>query len=216
MNQQKCFYSIVSSKNFKNTRQQWLKNTWLKNLDYVFLSDINNEDNIKLSNNSDYSSGEEKVLNSYEYLWKEKNEYDWFIFCDDDTFLNIKNLENYIATTGFSNFGHLFTKENQPQNQIWQKEGNDFKYYSGGAGYVFDKETLKKIHHLTLKIKSGWGDVATGHLLKKANINLNHCDKMNWHNPYVFAHNEQTIKQAISYHYVQSEEMMINLYIKTK
>jgi len=212
MDQEKYFYAITSSKKFKNIRQQWLKNTWLKNLDYIFLSDINEEDNIKLSNDSDYSSAEEKVLNGYVYLWEQKNNYDWFIFCDDDTFLNIKKLEDYIKTCNFSNFGYIFTKENDPSNQIWQKEGDDFKWYSGGAGYVLNKETLKKIHNLRLDRKTGWSDAATGHLLKKAGITFNHCDKLNWHNAYTLRHDEEKIKQSISYHYIESEETMKYIY----
>lgn len=208
MEKKDFFFGIVSSKIFKNSRQQWIKNTWLKNLNYIFISDIDDEDNKKFSENCDYSSGEEKVLNSYKFIWENYNQAKWFIFCDDDTYLNINNLEKFIKDCELQHFGCVMSKDTHPQNTIWAKESHDFKYYSGGAGYVFNNETLGKIHSVKVETKTGWGDAATAHIFKKLKIQLNNCDKMNYHDPFTLNHDTDRIKRSISYHYLQNQELM--------
>ena len=70
------FFTIISTGKYKHSRQKTLKETWMSggdlmlNKNYMFASDIDDEDNVLLSEKTDHSSAEEKHLNSLTYLCK--------------------------------------------------------------------------------------------------------------------------------------------------
>ena len=77
-------------------RHDGIVNSWGKDVDYIFYADCDNEEKkiIKVSDDSSYSSNEPKHINVIKYLIENDYQYDWFFFCDDDTFVNTKRLEN--------------------------------------------------------------------------------------------------------------------------
>ena len=54
---------------------------------------------IKVSDDFTYSSNEPKHVNVIKYLIENDYQYEWFFFCDDDTFVNTKNLESNFELT---------------------------------------------------------------------------------------------------------------------
>lgn len=203
------FFSIISTQKFIHTRQKNLKDTWLKNLNYVFASDIDTEDNVKLSDKIDHSSGEEKQLNSFKYLFKNKKNYDWYFFCDDDTFINLNNLNNFInKNETLESFGYVFCSKTCPENTYaWNRCGKNFIYYSGGAGFCLRADALEKISKLNTSERTGFGDLTSGFLYKEAKISLNHVSRLNINTPEKHGHTIEQIKKSISYHYINNDLM---------
>ena len=82
-----------------------------------------------------YSLLTDKVYLTIKYIYEKYNNYDWYLKADDDTFIFINNLRNFLADKNSS----------QPVTY-----GYDFKvivdsgYHSGGAGYVLSKEAMLK------------------------------------------------------------------------
>lgn len=209
----KIIFSIISCKNYINTRQAVLKKTWLNGIDYFFSSDCNTKDNVCFSNLQGHRSAEEKQLKAIRYAWETYRKYDWFFFCDDDTYINIYNLNTYINGIDASNnsFGLVFSKELYPLNPIWPYVEKNFQYYSGGAGFAIRNDLMEKIYNKNFDINTGYSDISVGYLLKGEN--LNNCHLLNQDNPYHLNHNYDTIKLSISYHYM-NDDMINELYNK--
>ena len=83
-----------------------------------------------------YSLLTDKVYLTIKYIYEKYNNYDWYLKADDDTFIFINNLRNFLADKNSS----------QPVTY-----GYDFKvivdsgYHSGGAGYVLSKEAMLRL-----------------------------------------------------------------------
>jgi hypothetical protein len=75
----------------------------------------------------DYWKLTDKVLRTFEHVFIKYNNYDWYLKCDDDTFVFYENLKAFLLTKNSSN----------PETY-----GTDYKkpvyrgYHHGGAGYV--------------------------------------------------------------------------------
>ena len=116
-------------------RYDGVVNSWGKDVDFLFYSDCDNEDKkiVKVSDNSSYSSNEPKHINVIKYLVENNYQYEWFFFCDDDTFVNTKNLENNLD---------LFDKDkiNELRNDIF------IKLYDDKINFPEDSPYVKKIN----------------------------------------------------------------------
>ena len=108
--------------------------TWGKDVssDLLFYSDHENhqEQTIKVSNRSDYASGEEKQINVINILANNAmyNHYDWYFFCDNDTFVNTKNLSQ-LSKICATDTVHGLVATSWPQDPSLQ-------YCGGGAGIL--------------------------------------------------------------------------------
>lgn len=207
----KIVFSIISCSDNIDTRQAVLKKTWLNNICYYFASDCVTKDNVCLTTLRGHKSGEIKQLKAIEYAYNKYIDYDWFFFCDDDTYVNIHNLEKYISIidVNLRSFGLLFSEETHPLNPIWPYVEKGFQYYSGGAGFALRNDLIKNIYNNTAHVNTGYGDVLMGQLLKGEN--LNNCNLLNQDNPYNLDHSLDDIKLSISYHYM-NEKSMIDLH----
>lgn len=208
------FFNIISTQKFINTRQKHLKETWLKNIkNYIFASDIDNDDNIKLSDKHDHSSGEEKQINIFNYLLKNKK-FDYYFFCDDDTFVNIKILNKYLLTFDQNNAGNILSRARDPLNPQWLTTPS-LQYFSGGAGFILNREIVETIaNNLFLRQDNRYGDVSLGIIMDKLNISLNHSDLFNKDTPENLKHDIKNIKNSLTYHYVR-DDMMYKLHEDT-
>jgi hypothetical protein len=133
--------------------------TWLKDQDYVCLTDIltGKYPEISGSQRTDYYSAEEKTSTLIN-LVKDTNQfddYDWLVFIDDDAILNIK-MFNFIieflnknCVYGLKMHGGVYPQ--QPH----------IVFPSGGAGYFISPELIKKVQPM---INNNWGpeDVSVG------------------------------------------------------
>ena len=123
-----------------------VKETWGKDVDCIFYSDHEDKEKniIKVSDRTDYHSNEDKHVNVIKYLGENINNYEWFFFCDDDTFVNTKKLEELS-----DNFD-----KNKVHGQMLKTDNSNgiplpspiLEYCSGGAGYLIHNKILKIIN----------------------------------------------------------------------
>ncbi|XP_046455013.1 glycoprotein-N-acetylgalactosamine 3-beta-galactosyltransferase 1-like [Daphnia pulex] len=77
-----------------------------------------------------------KTREAFRHVWKNyKDQADWFLKADDDTYLIVENLRYFLSAFNTSKplwFGHKF--------KVIVKSG----YFSGGAGYVLSKEATRR------------------------------------------------------------------------
>lgn len=77
-----------------------------------------------------------KTMKAFDYIYKyHYDDADWFMKVDDDTYVIVENLRYFLSSQNSSEpiyFGHRF-KPYVPQG-----------YYSGGGGYVFSQEALRR------------------------------------------------------------------------
>lgn len=172
MNECKLLYVIITGSMFKD-RVKNIKKTWCKNVDYILYSD--HEDNIeniiKVSDRNDYHSNEEKQINMINQL---SESYDWFFFCDDDTFVNTKLINKMLNLVNKSYvYAEILNENNNPDNPIFKNPilPIGFNYMAGGSGYLISNETIKKIKPFK-NYNVGYSDVSIGLNLYYNNIEI--------------------------------------------
>ena len=196
----KILYTILHTCT-RPERYDGIVNSWGKNVDFLFYSDCDNEDKkiVKVSDNSSYSSNEPKHINVIKYLVEHDYQYEWFFFCDDDTFVNTKNLENNLD---------LFDKDKingSVLKDTWLQD-RSLVYCSGGAGYLIHK-TLLPIISKTIKLGSGYSDVSLGICAKELNIGLINHDEFKSQPPDFYKVEKTLIKDIYTFHYIKPDLM---------
>lgn len=225
----KIKFIVLTCEKYLHTRTQSVKNTWGKNQNIVFLSDKNGKDNIVSFDNlpTNYS---ELWQRYYQYIKNNDCYEDWIFFADDDTYVNIENLNKIIINLS-KDIDLYLGKELFLSERATDKEGNytgfplntvkgeganlPLSYVSGGAGFLISKNTYKKLqNHLcnTQNIAQAYNtDVTFGFWIKNCKINVTNSDLFNTTNPQVLHHSKEKMKQAITYHYV-NEKMMLDIH----
>ncbi|XP_002155616.4 glycoprotein-N-acetylgalactosamine 3-beta-galactosyltransferase 1 [Hydra vulgaris] len=145
-----------------------VKNTWGKHCNLlVFMSSV--EDKTFPVVGLNVPEGREnlwlKTRAAWKYVYdKHYNDADWFIKADDDSFIIVENLRYFVSRYNTSD-PHYFGRHFVPYGG----------YNSGGAGYIFSKETLKRFNQILknphlCKLKSGAEDVEVGICLAAVNV----------------------------------------------
>jgi hypothetical protein len=187
-------------------RHDGIVNSWGKDVDYIFYADCDNEDKkiIKVSDDSTYSSNEPKHINIIKYLIENDYQYEWFFFCDDDTFVNTRRLENNLKNFDVEKINGYVLKG------TWKKDLT-LNYCSGGAGYLIHKTLLTKISETIKTTDSGYSDVSLGLCAKDLNIEYNHSEDFRSQNPDYSKVDKTLIKDIFTFHYISSE-LMVEMY----
>lgn len=130
---------VMTSPNTLHTKAIHVKDTWSKRCNIrLFMSSKEDKDfpAVALPVREGRSELYEKTKAAYTYIWQHyKDQADWFIKADDDTFVIVENLR-------------FLLKDYDPSKPIFF--GRKFKpyvkqgYMSGGAGYVLSKEATKR------------------------------------------------------------------------
>lgn len=170
-----------------------------------------------------------KTMRAFKYIYKHHlNDVDWFLKADDDTYVVVENLR------------HLLSKYS-PKDPVYlgQRFQRHVKqgYYSGGAGYVLSKESLRRLVRDGLDTgkcnESGeWEDVDVGACMEKIGVKLGnstdskgrsrfHCFAPEKHLLGIFPNGHRgwepdvrngsdTISEyAISFHHVRPDNMYV-------
>ena len=191
-------HSIVNKHRYDN-----VMNTWGKNKDVLFYADYNdtNKNVVKVSNNTNYASNEEKHINIIKFLNENnKYNYEWIFFCDDDTFVNTNKLEDNLDTfdPNFVNGSVLNT---------WPNDSSLY-YCSGGAGMLINFNLLKKINLNIKNHNTNFADVSIGISLRESNIECFNSVLFNTQPPEFYNIEISDVKNYISFHYIKTEDKM--------
>lgn len=215
------------------TRKNWLRRlaislTWGRLLKPTFYSDHSRRNVIKVSSSDEYSSGVEKQMNML-HLLKTTHQVDcpklgetWFLFVDDDTFLNWRKVKSVLV-----NLNPDFIYSELHDYEVQKKNGN-YRIFStrrnypelthgmhGGAGIFISKRVLDALNFIEIDLEGVEnGDVAFSILAYQNNISLCELKGLNWNNPKFYGHTNIEMDEQISYHYVMPA-MMVSVFLKT-
>jgi len=188
-------HSQKSSQRFEN-----ISKTWGQDIDFLFYSDHSSLNTIKVTDRNDYASAEIKQINIINDLPKEYLNYDWYLFCDDDTFINTSLLLSKINTFDTEEvIGQVI--------QCWQPD-TTLSYLSGGAGFLMSNKILKSIKGRIPNYNSGYSDVTMGLFYRENNIKIKHSELFMSQNPGFYNVDDNNISKFISFHYIKDYETM--------
>ncbi|CAJ0962932.1 unnamed protein product, partial [Mesorhabditis belari] len=130
--------------------------TWARHCDgHIFTTTMTNDtENIHDYWTFNFTNARYNINNHY-WLWdrlragmkklyEEKGKsYDWFLKADDDTFVVIENLKEYLKGRSPNEPLYLATMLKYMDHSL-TKRPRDFIYPSGGSGYILSREGLKR------------------------------------------------------------------------
>jgi hypothetical protein len=201
----KILYVIMHTQN-QNERYDNVMNTWGRDVDCIFYSDHEdlNKNIIISSNDTSYKSNEEKFCNILNLIPDRYQDYDWFLFCDNDTFVNTKLLSEKI--TDFD------------ENIVYGQELNTYHsdkslyYVSGGAGKLVSNKILQLIKGNVPNRNTTYADVTLGYALRDLNISIQDYPLFKSQPPEFYKINDNDVQNFITFHYIKTTELMNKLY----
>lgn len=228
MTMKKILYALKTTKKYETRRKSQLE-TWLFGIEnYVYYSDHEDIDNniILASHDCTYQGLLEKSLYFYNNLGNIiinncntsiLNFYDWIFIGDDDTFVNVKNMEKLLKTCDDTcAYGYLMTPEKDPQNMVWKDFPHVWKsgenYLSGGGGILVSTKSLKKVNEFVdYGINPAFEDCTICLNFIRNGINLIDCSAFHATKPEMYGQTDRDIIDNITYHHI-SDERMYTLY----
>lgn len=196
-------YSIHVMSTHKNRdRQDCIANSWLSGQNYVFYTDkstgVGNQ--VEVDPDDTYYSNGRKNLSELLRVYQTESykSVDWLLFCDDDTCVNIRKLEELLPTLDPSKmYGSLL-------NGTWPGD-TSLKYLSGGAGYLISSKLLeeKGVPKLDYALKTHYADVCVGLWARDNDIEVVNVDGFYSQDPQFYNVVDEDIKQSYTFHYIK-------------
>jgi hypothetical protein len=200
----KILYVILHGSVNKN-RYFNVMDTWGKYVDCLFYSDHEDKEKniIKVSDRKDYWGLEEKHINMFKILSAEYLNYDWYFFCDDDTFVNTKKMTEFLDECDTNCvYGCLI---NCYPNM------KDLFYHSGGAGVLIHRKILDIVSKNINTKNTNFADVTLGIFLKENKITMKHDDRFHSEMPFSYGLKFNDAANNITFHHIKTKEEMVNL-----
>ncbi len=195
----KITYLVMTSQKYKD-RQYNVTKTWGGNVDLHFYSDGEDYKTIKVTDKDDYWSLEEKHINIFKRLKYDFLDREWFFFCDDDTFVNTKNLTYFLKyCQKDSSYGALIN--------CWN-DNPDFYYHSGGAGVLLHRDALDKLSFEIEHLNTMYADVTLGLNLQGSGIKMMSDERFHPYTPEVHGSTINEIKNCLTFHHIKTFEEM--------
>lgn len=200
----KILYCVLHTRSHTERMNNILE-TWGRDVDRIFYSDHEDSENnvIRVCDRSDYISCQIKAIKILHLLNAKMNNYDWYFFCDNDTFVNTNKLYEYAQDADINSIhGQIIN--------CWPSDPT-LSYPSGGAGYLMSNSVLKFLSDASYN-DTIYGDVSIGLNIRRKNIpmvdpSLFHSQKKEY-----YGINEDQVKDNITFHYINSLNEMKRLY----
>jgi hypothetical protein len=205
-------YSIHLLSTYKHAqRQANVLSTWLKGYDnYVFYTDratsVGNQ--VEVDPDDTYNSNGKKNLAELHRVYNERlyENTEWFLFCDDDTCVNLKRLEDLLPTLNKGEmYGSLLAG-------TWPRD-TTLKYLSGGAGYLISSDLIRKLGPPSLKYldSSFYSDVCVG--LWARDNGVESVDVKGFHSqaPNFYSYGDSPLSEFYTFHYIKELSQMQDL-----
>ena len=201
---------LVMSSNILLNRREAIVNSYMKrlddypNIDLIFYSDdedpSTNTIKVDVPLQMKYSDNEIKTVGAIDLIEKRyHNKYDWYLFVDDDTFINIPLLDKKID---------MFDEDFVHGRDITGCWGG-LEYVSGGAGILMSNKVVEKLFKMVW-YNTDFSDVNVGMNLRDRNIEIRNSNLFNPSNPYrdnTTNNLEESVKNNITYHYLHPSMM---------
>jgi hypothetical protein len=224
----KTKFITITCEKYHENRVQSIRETWGKKQDVVFLSDLNISPDI---------IGFEYLQRGYENIWMKYVEmlkswtdfnYDWYFFTDDDTFVNIDNINSLLSEYNTNDMvcigivgalnADCTDKDGQhtgfPRHTIRGKDTSlPLIYVGGGAGFILSKTSFESICEYIKNLNqcdipgSYSSDVTFGFWMRNCGIKVVNVPGFWWTNPKELNHDVEKIKSSFTYHYIDSDYM---------
>jgi hypothetical protein len=200
----KILYLLLTTEKYKN-RQENILSSWGKEVDLFFYSEhsdierkvikVCNENNVEIKQISIFKKIEESFFNQYE----------WFFFGDDDTFVNTKLMEKEIDT---------FEKDKVHGYVIYAYSGS-LSYPSGGGGFLISNDLIRYFFD-SKNYDVGYGDMTFGLNAREKNIAIKSNDKFNGQHPSFYNISIKDCYKYLTFHYLKKKEELIDMDIICK
>ena len=136
----RVFCLVQSAAEFHDSRAIHIQATWGKRCDKLLFVSERNDSRlpifyVDLPPGRQHLTVKQRLALDHVYQ-KYLNDFDWFYKADDDTYVIVENLRQFLASKNASDpvyFGHHFKAVVKPSG-----------YLSGGSGYVFSREALRR------------------------------------------------------------------------
>lgn len=200
----KILYLILHTKKHQD-RYDNVVNTWAKNVDFLFYSDHDDDNKqiIKVTDRNDYHSNEVKFYSVVKNFPEKYLNYDWYFFCDNDTFVNTKLFEDNLNKFNSS-------KVYGQKIYTWTQDPT-LGYYSGGAGYLISNRILRFLKTNIKNYNTGFSDVTLGLNIKEHEIENEDSDFFKSQPPEYYNIKIEDTKNYISFHYIKTFNKMNEL-----
>lgn len=222
----KTLFIVLTCDMYLDSRVHAIQNTWGKIANVIFLTDTESTDKEILGYNTtkNYDGIQEKYLNLFtKYNF---DNYDYYFFVDDDTFVNLTNFSKLELPSPNDNFSFMRKLVLNPDGT--DKDGNQTGYPlfkikghnsnlplihpSGGAGYIVSQKTCKLIQNYLKEIgslapSSGHGDVTLGFWIRNVNSHIIFSDILWWEKPEVCIEYGFDYKTFLTIHYITPKLM---------
>lgn len=211
----KIVYGIMESHKSRKLTEFSLK-TWVNfNNVLIFTDKENVNDNrfVKITNRDDYHSNAVKCILGFRYMFEHFKESDFYVFIDNDTYLNVNNLQNFLINKD--------PKELKAYGNILNTWTDTSLYYlSGGAGIVLTHETMRRLYDVLEKderefectksehpsVIYDYSDVTLGFHMKEIGVEI--IDSEYFHSQPPGFYKNVIIEDSISFHYMNTIDKM--------
>lgn len=206
-------YLIMTSHKCRD-RQNNILLTWGADADLVFYSDEARDEpkTIKTTDDDTYAGCENKHVNMVKLLEKEFLDSEWFFFCDDDTFVNTKLLEDFVKGCDPDTiYGEII--------KCWPNDPT-LPFPSGGAGLLMSRSVLNILYTTVSYRGAGSSDVALGLAIRDSQIKMQHDNRFHGQPPDIVflvqlslpSYHILDTKQHFTFHYIKDLDTMLKLY----
>lgn len=223
-------FVVLSCDAYITTRVRAIRESWAigENVKYLVDSQSDLEDVIGYNTQKNYSGIYEKYLNFFKTY--NFNNYDYYFFTDDDTFVNKTNLNklNLPPKDELFCMGRILCLNpdgtdcwgNQTGADLSQIKGNKvtlpLHYLSGGSGFILSKSSCIEVQKYLLNCndppKSKYGDVSIGFWMRNSKVRLIKNENFWWSTHEKLLGNSwetyTSDENVITFHYVNEETML--------